>query len=110
MGSSGVDGSKRAARVAILGQRKWYKEKKNSATCICMKLYAFQDTVIHCFIFLPSPLRDDPFYTQWEQRGKGTCPRLHSKLLVESAKAFTPWPESFYHVLRNEAPGRWLWR
>lgn len=44
---------------------------------------AFQDT--HSLFHLsPSIHRDDPSYTQWDQRGKGTCPRLHSKLLAVS--------------------------
>lgn len=55
------------------------------------------------------PHRDDPSYTQWDQREKGTCPRLHSKLPAESAKVSTRRPVS-YPVPRNKAPGRWLWR
>lgn len=40
-------------RVAILGQRKRYKGKKNSATCICIKLYAFRTLSFIVSSFFP---------------------------------------------------------
>lgn len=95
MDSSGPEGSRRAAkgsgiRMAVLGQGKWYKEFASVSR-------SMQDTLTHCFIFLlpctgiicPMP--------QWVQRGKGTFPRLHSELMAESAKVFTPrqCPSSF---------------
>lgn len=59
---------------------------------------AFQDT--HSLFHLsPSIHRDGPSYIQWDQRGKGTCPRLHSKLLAVSqgfhsqANVFLPHDE-----------------
>lgn len=66
-------------------------------------------TLIRCFIFLlPYTEMTHPI-PSGTREAKGLAQDCTASYW-QSAKAFTPRPVSFYHVPRNKAPGRWLWR
>lgn len=74
-----------------------------------LHLYLLSRTLIHCFIFLlpyTEMIHPIPSGTREPKGLAQDCTASY----WQSAKPFTPRPVSFYHVPRNKAPGRWLWR